>query len=251
MPIHRVQASVIESQRIEPDLHWLRLGLAQIGPALRPGQFLTLLVPERLDPYLPTPLFPTHIAAEEIGGLFAPGERERWLQTIRQGDLVQVMGPLGRPFALDGTTRNLLLVAEGLSGLPLIALAQDAASRKMEVSFCAWHAFSRAGLLPAGLLPPAVEYRSGVGQEALTSTLSETLPWASQVCAAGSTGLYGALSAEIRRTRLHYADGFCQVMMLNGLMCGQGLCGQCHARLKRRLVQVCTEGPVFDLKQVL
>jgi dihydroorotate dehydrogenase electron transfer subunit len=251
MPPRVMQALVAESKAIEPDLYWLRLSAPDIGASLRAGQFLTLVHPERLSPYLPTPIHPTHIGSEELGCLLWPGERERWLLDFREGDSIQVTAPLGNPFALEPRTHNLLIVAEGMSGLPLLPLAQEAAGRKMEASFLVWSPFSRAGLLPPGLLPSSAEYRTAVGQEALAESLAATLQWANQVCAAGSPELYLALWEAIQRARMRYAKGFCQVLLRRPMMCGTGLCGQCQTRLRRGLVQVCTDGPVFDLKDVI
>ncbi len=244
-------ASGIQSNPVEPRLHWLRFRAPDIGTTLKPGQFVSVLQPERLEPYLPTPLHPTHIAADEVGCLFRLGARERWLRSLREGDALRVIGPLGRPFALDTNARSLLLVAEGLSGLALLPVAQEAVARNMEISFLAWSPFSRADLPPPGLLPSSVEYRSAVGAEALAETLSATLAWASQVCATGSQELYRALWQQVQRVRLHYSENFCQVLLQGDMMCSLGLCGQCRTRLKRRTVRLCTEGPVFDLKDVV
>lgn len=251
MPAQLIQASVVESNPMEPHLHWLRFRSPDIGTALKPGQFVTLLQPERLEPHLPTPLFPTHIAANEVGCLFRVGDRETWLRSLRKGDSLQVAGPLGRPFTFDARARRLLLVAEGLSGLALLPVAQGAIAQRREVSFLAWNPFSRAGLLPPALLPSSVEYRPAVGAEALTETLSATLSWAGQVCAAGSRELLSTLWQQIQTVRLHYTEYFCQVLLQGNLVCSLGLCGQCRTRLRRGTVHLCTEGPVFDLKDVV
>ena len=251
MPPKVMQAVVAESKAIEPNLHWLRLGAPDLGASLRAGQFLTLVQPQRISPYLPTPIHPTHIGSAEVGFLLAPGERERWLADLREGDAVQVTGPLGAPFVLHPGARNLLLVSEGMSGLPLLPLAQEAAGRKMEASFLSWSPYSRGGLLPPGLLPSSAEYRSAVGVEALAASLAEPLAWATQVCAAGSTELYLSLWEQIRRVRLRYSKDFCQVLVRRPVMCGIGVCGQCQIRLHGGVVHACTDGPVFDLKDVI
>jgi len=245
------RARVAECRVLEPDLLWLGLRAPGVAASLRPGQFMAVVDPERLDPYLPTPIFPTHLSQDDIGCLMRVGERERWLTTLSEGREVQVTGPLGNGFALNGKARNLLVVSEGMDGLPLLALVQEAAARRLEVSALAWSPFSRAGLLPPGLLPSSAEYRSAVGTEALATALEETLRWADAVFAAGSPTLYLSLSEAIRRVRLRWVRGFCQVLVRRRLMCGLGVCGQCRIRLRRGSAQVCAEGPVFDLRDVV
>ncbi len=236
---------------MEPHLHWLRFRAPYIGTALKPGQFITVLHPYRLEPYLPTPLYPTHIAADGVGCLFRAGAREEWLASLRPGDTLQVTAPLGQPFAFDAHVQSLLVVAEGLGGLALLPVAHEAIARGKEVSFLAWHPVSRADLPPPGLLPSSVEYRSAVGAEALKEALATTLAWAGQVCATGSPELLHALLQQIQSVRLHCPENFCQVLLQGDMMCSLGLCGQCRARLKRGTVHVCTEGPMFDLKEVV
>lgn len=251
MPAQLIQASVVESNPMEPHLHWLRFRAPDMGRTLKPGQFVTLLDPDRLEPYLPTPLFPTHIAADEIGCLFRAGDRERWLGSLHPGDTLQVAGPLGHPFDFHAHVQSLLLVSEGLDGLALLPVAQEAIARGVEVSFLAWSPVSRADLPPPGLLPSSVEYGSAVGVEALTEALPPTLAWAGQVCATGSRELLRVLLHGIQSARLGYPDNFCQVLLQEDMMCSLGLCGQCRTRLKRGTAHLCTEGPVFDLKEVV
>lgn len=246
-----IRAQVAESRALDPDLLWLRLRAPDVAALLQPGQFITVAEPERLEPYLPTPIFPTHISAEDVGCLLPMGDRERWLAAPGAERPVQVAGPLGKGFALDGKARNLLVVSEGMDGLPLLALVQWAAARRLEVSALAWSPYSRAGLLPPGLLPSAAEYRSAVGAEALAAALDETLRWADAVFAVGSPALYLAISEAVQRVRLRYARGFCQVLVRRPMACGLGVCGQCRIRLRRGSARVCADGPVFDLRDVV
>lgn len=246
-----IRAQVAEARVLEPDLLWLRLRAPDVAAVLRAGQFITVAEPERLEPYLPTPIFPTHISAEDVGCLLQMGDRERWLAALGAEHPVQVAGPLGNGFALDGKARNLLAVSEGMDGLPLLALAQWAVARRLEVSALAWSPFSRAGLLPPGLLPSAAEYRSAVGAEALAAALDETLRWADAVFAVGSPALYLTISEAVQRVRLRYVRGFCQVLVRRAMACGLGVCGQCRIRLRRGSARVCADGPVFDLRDMV
>ncbi len=246
-----IRAQVAEARVLEPDLLWLRVRAPEVAAFLRPGQFITVAEPHRMEPYLPAPIFPTHISAEDLGCLLQMDDRDRWLATLGSERPIQVTGPLGNGFALNAAARNLLVVSEGMDGLPLLALVQEAAARRLEVSALAWSPFSRAGLLPPGLLPSAAEYRSAVGVEALAAALDETLRWADAVCAAGSPALYLAISEAVQRVRLRYARGFCQVLARRPIACGLGVCGQCRTRLRRGSARVCADGPVFDLRDVV
>ncbi|MBC7258574.1 MAG: hypothetical protein H5T65_04960 [Chloroflexi bacterium] len=245
------RARVAEVRVLDPDLLWLRLRAPDVAASLRPGQFIAVVDRQRLEPYLPTPLFPTHLSAEDLGCLLQMDDRDRWLATLWPERPIQVTGPLGNGFALNAAARNLLVVSEGMEGLPLLTLVQEAAARRLEVSFLVWSPFSRAELLPPGLLPSSAEYRSAVGTEALTAALSETLRWADAAYAAGSPALHLALAEAIQQVRLRYARGFCQVLVRGRMLCALGVCGVCRIRLRRGSARVCADGPVFDLRDLV
>ena len=68
--------------------------------------------------------------------LVAPaGRGTRWLARRRPGDMVDVAGPLGRPFRLPKSPANAVLVAGGYGVAPLIGLAVALRARGCRVDF--------------------------------------------------------------------------------------------------------------------
>src|SRR4029077_15018719 len=54
------------------------------------------------------------------------GRGTEWFTHLRNGDLVDMLGPLGRPFEVDRRSRHLLLIAGGLGMAGVRALADEA-----------------------------------------------------------------------------------------------------------------------------
>jgi len=153
---------VIADQRdVTPRLRWLTLHAPELARGAQAGQYLLVRCAEQgsYDPLLRRPLF---IAAAEpalgqIGLLYEPCERGLvWLSHGRAGDTLDVIGPLGHPFVLDGRTRNLLLVGSGPGLAALLLLARTGAARGTVTLIAG---ADDANRLPPPFLLPGEEYK--------------------------------------------------------------------------------------------
>ena len=119
-------------------------------------------------------------------------------------------------------------------------------------------------LPPPFLLPGEVEYQSVVGlqiadfrlqsnQSASQSTiynLQSIISWADQVCAALPDAQLPALRDAIRAVKYRWERGFASVLREGPLVCGVGACGVCAVETRRGPRMLCSDGPVFDLRDV-
>jgi len=78
--------------------------------------------------YLRRPLFPCRIEAGRVAALLLLGQDLglTWLAARQVGEAVDLIGPLGRRFSLEGPRGNLLLVSWGSGIASLLALAEEA-----------------------------------------------------------------------------------------------------------------------------
>ena len=280
---------VISDQRaVTPRLRWLTLHAPDLARGAQAGQYLLVRCAEQgsYDPLLRRPLF---IAAAEpalgqIGLLYEPSERGLvWLSRGRAGDTLDVIGPLGRPFALDGRTRNLLLVGSGPGLAALLLLARAGATRGAVTLIAGADDSER--LPPPFLLPGEVEYQTIVGAatellaaqplRAVAQADKETrrqgerskikrdsgsqspnlpislpIAWADQIFAALPSEQLLALRESIGRVKYRWERGFAGALLDGPLVCGVGACGVCAVDMRRRMRLLCADGPVFDLRDV-
>ena len=280
--MNALQLPVVD-HRVAGQLRWLTLRAPELAQNVRPGQYLLVRCADQssFDPLLRRPLFIA--AAEEslgqIGLLYAPTERGlQWLARAASGDLIDALGPFGKPFELDRQTRTLLLVGAGPGLAALLLLAARANRRGCNVALLA--AAPAIDLLPPPfLLPSAIEYESVVGDvlTLLANTVPETaqplsktavkklkqqaagavapleqqrIPWADQIAAALPLADAIRLRDVVRSAKLRWERGFATALLESPLACGVGACGVCAMPLRGSLHTLCTDGPVVDLREV-
>lgn len=235
----------------------LRLRDAQANLPCRPGQFLLLRCGPSWTPYLRRALFPVD-AQQDTLALWINSladEGMAWLSRRRVGDVLDLIGPLGKGFSLQPQQRRLMLVAEAAHVAPLLALMQVHLARQGSVVLLL-QADTAASLLPPGALPPSVEYYTATGDgsagdvDVLNVPLAGALPWADALAAAGSASFLRRLQARIGDLRPVPYRGFAQVVAPVALPCGSGACLACLVNTGRGYHRACQRGPVFDLTEL-
>src|SRR5207247_1442656 len=126
-----------------------------------------------------------------------PGPGGEWIAARREGDALDLLGPLGSAFVIHRGTRNLLLVAGGTGIAPMRVLAEQEAPRRNVTLLMGGR--SVAHLWPSDLLPPSVEYVTTTEDGSfgvrgrVTDAIGPLLGWADQLCACGPWPMLAAL----------------------------------------------------------
>ena len=76
------------------------------------------------------------------------------------------------------------------------------------------------------------------------------LSWADQICVALPGDQLPALRDTIRAVKFRWERGFASVLLEGPLVCGVGACGVCAVDLRRGTRMLCSDGPVFDLRDL-
>jgi len=224
---------------------------------------------------------PTEAGLTELDILFkVRGPGTEYLAGLRTGDAVELIGPLGRRgFTIPDKLGQAILVGGGVGLPPMMFLADWLAQRRIG-------GVAIVGAGRRGLLPVTLVRRQAHGERVLACKEFEDAGFESLVATEdGSAGRKG-LVTNLMRDRLAggeidldrtvvYACGpwgmleavagiakkyglACQVCLEQIMACGMGACQSCAVRLKAgddpagwRYGLVCTEGPVFDAREVL
>jgi dihydroorotate dehydrogenase electron transfer subunit len=250
------QLLIADQRSVTPRLRWLTITAPELAHSARAGQYVLVRCAEEgsYDPLLRRPLFvaATEPALGQIGLLYTPIERGlAWLSRGRPGDAVDTIGPLGHPFMIDASTRNLLLIGQGPGLAALLLLARKAVARGCSVTILAGAA-DAGDLPPPFLLPGEVEYQSTEGRvtDLLALTGPNPISWADQICAALPSDQLPPLQEAIRSVRYRWKRGFASVLLEGPIVCGVGACGVCMVRLRRGTRMLCHDGPVFDVRDL-
>ncbi len=260
-----IHAEVTENRQLLPEFKrpytrcltgsWIiRLRCPEIAFQARPGQFVMVHCGERA--VLPRPFSIHRIDGESVALFYAVWEGGRgtpWLSRRQPGDEVEMFGPLGNGFAIAPATRKLLLVAGGIGLAPLCFLAQQARQEGHEITLL--YGTCNKDRYPPELLPDGLEMidvteDGSVGQKGLaTNLLGDLAPRADQIFACGPMAMYRDMAA--RKRELNLQGKAVQVSLEVRMACGVGICYGCTVRTGSGLKQVCRDGPVFELDEIL
>lgn len=251
-----------------------------VASAARPGQFVHLKVGATTDPLLRRPISIAHIDRPqgEITLFYrVTGRGTALLTGVKEKETLSVIGPLGNGFTVP-QEGELLLLAGGIGIFPLFSLL-DAVDRSRVKVKVLWGAENDKFLESAGLatlMNMEVDYevstldgsmgQKGLVTDLLTSYLSQKTadrescatprPGESQersIWRAAACGPRGMLKAVTEICRREGAP--VEVSLEERMGCGVGACLGCvctvqtaTGALERR--RVCTDGPVFDGREV-
>ncbi|MCL4534448.1 MAG: dihydroorotate dehydrogenase electron transfer subunit [Bacteroidetes bacterium] len=259
----RTDALVLSNTAVAGDIFLLRLRAPEIARDAAPGQFVEVRCGSTLAPLLRRPISIHRIGPRAAG--YAPdeialvirviGEGSRLLSRLREGDTLDLLGPLGRGFRLFPGTRRVLLVAGGLGLAPLVALADEAIAHEVNVVLLGG-AETACRILPPQYLPPEVEYQVCTEDGSLgacgmvTNLCPPYLEWADQVFVCGPEAMLPPVVDQLRALAQGGRRLPVQVSLEARMACGMGVCLSCVVETRHGLKRVCRDGPVFDLTEV-
>jgi dihydroorotate dehydrogenase electron transfer subunit len=276
-------AELVDSREILPG-QWLQSFHApELAIGSRAGQFVHVKTGDDSGMILRRPF--SINTADPISGIITIhfrviGRGTGWFTRLRQGDQVEMLGPLGRPFEVDPRSQHLLLIAGGLGMAGVRMLADEGLRDGRQVTLL-FGAASAREVYPSSLLPDEIEYVVATDDGSLghhgyvTELLADYESWAGQAFASGPTPMLGALAklAASRRQRLGVASlgrkrgggkqdaigspaarrkAFLQVSMEQNMGCAVGACLGCVVLSVTGTPQrVCREGPVFAAEELV
>jgi len=177
-----------------------------------------------------------------------------WLSERRAGDSLDILGPIGEGFSVDSDSKKLLMVAGGIGIAPLCFLAQQGLSQGCSVTLLLG-ATTASQLYPSHLIPDGVELvvttEDGTAGEKgmVTDLLPDFTGRAEQVFVCGPMAMYRDMA--VNKDRLKLDGKSVQVSLEVRMGCGRGICYGCTLKTRMGLKQVCTDGPVFNMEDIV
>jgi dihydroorotate dehydrogenase electron transfer subunit len=257
-PVH-VTGEVLSVKRAGSH-HHLTLVAPGVAERFRPGTFVTLTVGGPLSGRLLPRAFPVHRVRPTgaYGGTVevvfdAADEARRWLAEVPAGARLDVVGPLGRPYALPKEPVTCVLVGDGCASAPLFALAERLRERGCVVHMLLGgdteaHLF---GVLEARRSTRSVTVATRDGSVGTAGTVVDVLP--DLLGRAGADVVYAAGPREVLHPVAAAAErhgAWSQTAVPVPPACGTGLCLGCTLPVVgedgvTRMLRACVEGPVF------
>lgn len=271
------RGEVLGHKKYGEHYHSLTIVAPEIGEKVQPGQFVNVLCGEGSAHILRRPfsVYRVHKRggwASTIEIVFdIRGAGTQYLSQLRAHKMVDLVGPLGRGFALPKGRAHCLLVGGGIGAAPLFFLADELRNDGHRVDVIIGARSNRMLLNPievrrlASVARVVTEDGSTGDEGRVTDVLNETVDRCETeiIYACGPHGMLEAV------TELGSAQGLpVQVAVEELMACGYGVCMTCVMPLRNRkkaalrdkdkdaedeviYARSCTEGPVFNGASVI
>ncbi len=260
-PVH-VRGTVLTVRQVDA-YYAMTLVAPAVAARFRPGQFVSVAVGGPDTPMLLGRAFSIHDVRSDHGGtvefVFAVhGRGTQWLAERRARDVLDLTGPLGRPFPLPRDPASCLLVGGGYGSAPLFSLAAKLRERRCTVDFLIG---AGSGDRVFGALTARRTGRSatittedgslgtrGMVTDVLDQVIHDTRTDVIYAC--GPMPMLRAVTALARRYDIPV-----QAAVEEAMACGFGVCMTCVLPVVgsdgvTRMTRACTDGPVFRGEQV-
>jgi len=248
---------IVSNKRLTRDTWLVALRSPEIARAARPGQFVMIRVRSGIDPLLRRPFSICGVREDLFLVLYRVIGRGTTLMTeLREGEKVQVLGPLGKGFAVpEKKSVSPVLVGGGIGIAPLVFLAHD--QRAKDLTFMTGFRSAQDILPPQKItgdeqgVAVATDDGTRGHHGPVTDLLEMTLrkSRAAAVYACGPKPMLKKVAEMSAALRIP-----CQVSLEAHMACGLGACQGCAAKAAantgKSFWYVCKEGPVFDAEEI-
>ncbi len=220
---------------------------------IKPGNFAELKIPNAPDVFLRRPLSVLDVDHDENTISFYVkiiGKGTEKLGKLSGGDKVSVIYPLGNSFSIYGT-KKALLVGGGSGIAPFILLGRELKQKGVDITFLIGARTKEEVLLTNEFIKLGavlVTTEDGtMGQTGLVthhSVFSENFQF-DKIYTCGPDPMMKAVAKIAEEKEVE-----CEASLENMMACGFGACLCCVVETNGGNKCVCTEGPVFNTKEL-
>jgi len=252
-------AKVLENKKLAPEHFRITLIAPKIAREAQSGQFVMVRCCDGTDPLLRRPISFNRIDKQKgtIDFLFRViGNGTRLLSEMEPGRDLDIIGPLGNGFEIDTTKEIAILVGGGAGIAPLLPLAAEIKPKMKGV-----YAFIGANNINQVLCEEDLKDlgcetivttddgtygKKGLVTDVMIDSISSKLPIKTIIYACGPRPMIKQLESISMEYKVP-----CQASLEEWMACGVGACNGCTVNTKSGYKKVCSDGPVFDVKELV
>lgn len=243
---------IVRQDKLADDIFSIWIQTEQIEKACRPGQFLSIYSRDgaRLLPR-PISICETNDTENQIRLVYrVVGKGTEEFSCLKEGDMLEVMGPLGNGFTLK--KKKAFLIGGGIGIPPMLELAKQLDCEKQILAGFRDKQFLIEDLEQYGAVYIATEDGSAGVKGNVLDVIEKKQLTADIIYACGPTPMLRAIQNYAWNHKIE-----AQLSLEERMACGIGACLACvcqskekdtHTNVKNK--RVCKEGPVFDAREV-
>ncbi|MFA7662599.1 MAG: dihydroorotate dehydrogenase electron transfer subunit [Patescibacteria group bacterium] len=245
---------IVKNKKLNSDYFIIELVSSKTLPEILPGQFAEVIIKNSKNTFLRRPLSVHNVNYNKntISLLIKiVGEGTSQLALLKKDNFLNLVYPLGNGFSTNNPTR-VLLVGGGCGIAPLLYLAKILNSKKYEVDIIIGvrkstdliliDKYSKYGKVYITTEDGSTGEKGFVINHSIFSQLNNY----SMIYACGPEIMMKAVVRCAHKAKIN-----CEVSLENLMACGIGVCLCCVTNTIVGHKCVCTEGPVFNSKDLL
>ena len=246
-------AYIRSNLEIAPGIWRMELYAPKIAATARPGQFINLY-PDDTTLLLPRPISLSAILPECLRIVYRiVGNGTKQFSTMRSGEPIKVMGPLGNGFSLPAVPGHNIVIGGGLGIPPLLELVQQLkGSTEIFLGFSDLPFLVEEFRISDGKIHIATQTGNKGYRGNVIELLENISPAGNMIFACGPRPMLQAASVWAERNHIPI-----QVLMEERMACGLGACMGCAIKIRKsgetdwQYRKVCKDGPVFWGEEVV
>ena len=284
--MRQIEAKILRNEKLAQGFYRMRIAAPYLAKDSKPGQFVEVRCSRGSDPLLRRPLGIHRIVKGGIELLYeVVGRGTELLSRMKEGEPLDVIGPLGNGFDITPRRETAILVAGGNGVAPLLALAEKLAYSVERIADREKIYVLIGGRTKSHILCEKEFAKLGCkvlistddgskGQKGVVTDLLKKILYAKRytlnaiIYACGPTGMLKAVSEIASVNRLP-----CQVSLEERMACGVGVCLGCPVKVSQlasspvsrfkpanrqtgeptnyTYKMVCKDGPVFNAEEII
>lgn len=253
MEMIKETAKVVRQQQIDEGIFDMKLSFPKGAALAKPGQFIAMYCNDK-SKLLPRPISICGINKEE-GTLRVvyrvAGEGTKEFSEMKEGDTLEVMGPLGNGFALK--EEKAIIIGGGIGIPPMLELAKQLNVEKTVVLGYRTSTFLKDEFEAVCDVKVATEDGSQGTKGTVIDAIEKYGVEGKVIYACGPMPMLKALAVYAEEHGME-----AQISLEERMACGIGACLGCICKTKEKghhtnvnNTRICKDGPVFDAKEVV
>ncbi len=254
--MNQENCEVVSNVELMPGTYLMWLLAPEIARRAHAGQFVMAVCGE--ETILRRPLSVHSVDHDKFALLYAVvGKGTEWLTHLKSGSKLDILGPMGNGFQVSpkpSGTLSYLMIAGGIGIAPLRFLVEKVKPWCRQI-IVLQGAATAAKLYPKELLPKDISLTVATddGSTGHKGFITDLIPafatTADLIVACGPMPMLKYMAENQNKLRLMGKPVYISMEMR--MACGLGVCYGCTIRTKSGLKQVCKDGPVFDLNEII
>lgn len=251
--MQQIKATVINKSFLTKDVFKLAFSAPSVSNQVKAGQFIHLLCGQTQQFILRRPFSVHQVSGDSLELLIkVVGQGTAYLSRLNLREHIDFIGPLGRPFNIQGTNKA-LIIAGGMGIAPLVLLARQLADKKIktyallgaqcrELLFCYMDMKRLTRKVEVSTEDGSMGYRGKITDVA-PAIIEEVQP--DTIYACGPLAMLQTVAKLAKEYQIK-----CQLSLEARMACGVGACYGCTVEGQEGYLRVCADGPVFNADEL-